>query len=291
MNSEAHPDRDQATGLPDLDRGSAENSDNGADEVRNSAKTKVLMVAVMLVMLAGAGLAMKALVFAPEADTAGTDPDSPATETVAGAIDGAASPASMPAGGGDAIATPGISLEEQLPATAASQPTPGSGAASEERLAQLEHTLARAPWQRDTAALSKDIHARLTQMEATIAALSGKIEAASQPDNAEALAAIKAQFQQLDTRLAHLDRRSRDNRRAIQGEAGAKRRGASLPFHVESIDLWNGAPSVVVREGQKQRFIGVGDVLAGWRLVSADPAVGQVRFRRGGHEAVVEARP
>ncbi|GEM_PF-5280523 len=280
-------DESRVSGLPDLDSAVPEDNDSQAGSAGNSTTTKVLVVAVMLIVMVGAGVALKGLVFSPK---------EPAAETAADPVGEAA----MPVGGGDALATTGIPLEgplpaapaEQLPATTMNLPAPGSDPVSEERLTRLEEALAeaQAAWQREAAGLSNDIQVRLTQIETSITALSGNIDTTSQPDNAEALAAIEARLQQFDSRLARLDRRSRDNWKELHGDAGAKRRGVALPFRIESIDWWDGAPSVVVRSGQDKQFIGIGDALAGWRLVSADPASGQVRFRRNGREAVAEVR-
>jgi len=273
--------------LPDIDQGGIDSSSNHSSDaaVRNSPKTKIMTVAFLVVILAGAGLAMKFTLFAPKSAT-----KSQATETKTATRSDAATLADIPVS--DAPAT----LSLQMPAATSNPPAhhlPPVEDTDDVRLVQIEDAFAEAQiaWQHQHEALSNEIRSRTANIDAAITALSSKIDTVNRADPSDALTTINARLQRLETRLAHLDRRSRENRKQLHGEVGARRHGASLPFRVESIDWWDGAPSVVVRLGEHKQFVTIGETLEGWRLVSASPASGQARFNRNGRDAMVEAGP
>jgi hypothetical protein len=64
--------------------------------------------------------------------------------------------------------------------------------------------------------------------------------------------------------------------------------GPGSPTQLVSVDLWNGAPSVAIAEGQSVRFLSPGDVTTqGLVVKSADPAAQKVTFQTPSGESVV----
>jgi len=152
----------------------------------------------------------------------------------------------------------------------------------------------------DLERLSNAVEDRISAMTKDFSDLSDRVRAleerldaiATNPDEkvSERFDRIEAQLESLDKKFSVADRRSRANEKRLSGEVGARYRGRRLPFVVESIDRWGSTPSVAVRDGDRRRFIGIGDTVAGWRLVSVDPVRGGARFARGDVTAFAEAR-
>lgn len=267
----------KATGLPDLDTATPERD---AGEVHNSRNTKLAVVIFVVLVLAGAGVAMKTLLFTPETTpAAAADPATGAGKDIA---------ATAAAGGPAQVAAP-------LPLSGANPPDapPGRLDLIQTRLDRVEDGLTglastQDSLRQDMAASADAVQARLTGLESTLAALTSRIDALRQTGDSDALARFTAQLQRFNQRLIHVERRSRENRKELHGDTGARRRGASLPFHVTAIDWWDGQPSVVIRSAKGEAFLSEGEAFSGWKLVSVDPGGGQVRFTRNGRDAVAQ---
>ncbi len=275
--NDTHKDAAPDYGLPDLERDTAETP---TGSVNNSTRTKIIAVAFLVAVLAGVGLAVKFLLSTPPQTN---DPGSTAPSTAAPvAKDGA--DADMPVGN-PLSASPEAITKSTIPPFSMPQALDGRLARIED---DLELALAdRKRLQETLSTISRDLQARMNELETALSAQSTKLADLPPPANnaGEVLSTIEARLKQLDTKLARLDRRSQDNWKQLHGEAGARRRGASLPFSVTAIDWWDDQLSVAVRSGAQARFLAPGDSVAGWRLVSADPATGQARFIRNGREA------
>ncbi|WP_419604231.1 hypothetical protein [Thiolapillus sp.] len=272
----------RTTGLPNLDEAPSKTS-TATGKTGNSTTTKLAVVIFSLVVLVGAGVAMKTLLFTPKATAvaassgvAGASPDSGATES-----------------------DPADSPTAQQPPQIVSDPLdnpPDDGHALDARLVRVEDSLDtlaanQSGLRQDMAASSDAVNARLTGIESTIATLTSRIDALQQTRDSDALAQFTAELQQFDQRLIHVERRAGDNWKQLHGKAGARRRGASLPFRIAAIDWWDGKPSVVIRSAKGEQFLSVGDTLSGWQLLSADPATGRAHFSRNGLDATLEVAP
>ena len=272
----------RTTGLPNLDDAPSKTSTT-TGKTGNSTMTKLAVVIFFLVVLVGAGLAMKTLLFTPKATAVA------APSRVADASPDNGATGSAPAAGPTA----------QQPPQTVSDPLdnrPDDGRALDARLVRVEDSLDtlaanQSGLRQDMAASSDAVNARLTGIESTIATLTSRIDALQQTRDNDALAQFTAELQQFDQRLIHVEQRAGDNWKQLHGKAGARRRGASLPFRIAAIDWWDGKPSVVIRSTKGEQFLSVGDTLSGWRLLSADPATGRAHFSRNGLDATVEVAP
>ncbi|HHM05058.1 MAG TPA: hypothetical protein ENJ19_04865 [Gammaproteobacteria bacterium] len=272
----------RTTGLPNLEDAPSKTS-TATGKTGNSTMTKLAVVIFSLVILVGAGVAMKTLLFTPKAaavatssEVAGASPDSGATGS-----------------------TPAAGPTTQQPPQTVSDPLdnpPDDGRALDARLVRVEDSLDtlaanQSSLRHDMAASSDAVNARLTGIESTIATLASRIDALQQTRDSDALAQFTAELQQFDQRLIHVEQRAGDNWKQLHGKAGARRRGASLPFRITAVDWWDGKPSVVIRSAKGEQFLSVGDALSGWRLLSADPATGRAHFSRNGLDATLEVAP
>jgi uncharacterized coiled-coil protein SlyX len=277
----------KTAGLPELEAVSA-NSDT-AVEVRNSTRTKLAVIVFFLVIVVGAGVAMKTLMFTPTATPA------TATDTETEPARGANAPAAMFSSD---TAPRSMTVAGRQPLIVNdpldSPPVNAKVADADVHMNQIDDRLdaltdAQSSLRQELTTSSNATQARLSDIESTLAVLSSRIDALRQANDSDAMARFTAQLQQLDQRVLHVERRTKANWQQLHGKAGARRRGASLPFRVSTIDWWDGKPSVAIRTNKGEQFLSVGDTLAGWQLVSADPAAGRAHFTRNGLDATVEA--
>lgn len=275
---------EKTAGLPDLDNAPSDSDD--AVAVRNSPKTKLAVIVFSLVIVVAAGVAMKGLLF-PSATAPASVADEGDGNDAASEPTGAAVPASQP------LTTLTTSGQSALAVNDPLDAQTGDATAFAGRLNRIDDRLdalaqAQSGLRRDLTAATEALQPRLSAIESSLSALSSRIDALRQGSGNDAMTRLTAQLEQLDQRVKRVERRTHANWKQLHGEAGARRRGASLPFRVGAIDLWNGQPSVAIHSNEGQQFLSVGDTLAGWRLVSADPGTGRAHFTRNGLDATVE---
>ena len=315
---------DPGTHLPDIDAPPpAAPGDQAGSAATVSVRTKILAMAILVAVLGGSLFFLVSL-FRKSGDAA-RDGERPGatTETVTTASATRMSPAGptpgiplpMAAGGpvflppakvtpqpksgaeASSAAAAGAGQAETAPQSKDRPPSAGEDSAATAATAGEDESAA--PPARNSQALA-DALMELSAMRAVLEARIGGLEEAvralvsrvDELDRAvarrEAADGLEKRVGAMEAGLRRLERRSLENRRMLRGDAGARRRGRTLPFRLEAIDWWGGTPSVAVSAGGKRRFLSPGESLSGWTLVSVDAATGVARFSRDGRQALLE---
>lgn len=180
-----------------------------------------------------------------------------------------------------------ISRDATAPAITASTSTPSAEPVAASHVEEFHEKLDR--FSRDVDDRFSAMSGKIDDLSVRIDSLAGSVESLRKDDrdvDDDRLHKMEAAIAAIDEKLALIERRSRSNEKRLNGEAGSRYRGRNLPFRIESVDSWNGVPSVSVRSSGHRRFVSIGDVVKGWRLVAVDPT-GSVRFEREGLQAIV----
>ena len=136
-----------------------------------------------------------------------------------------------------------------------------------------------------------DMEQRLDRLQDSVAALQTRLDAnEAQNRRAPSPAATHAAAQQRSRRERLASRRQEEPASAAVESAPPPTLGAQLL----SVDMWAGAPSVVVTSGlagdTRTRTLRPGDTLNGVTLQSADPATGSATFKSGGKTFTLSTR-
>ena len=260
----------------------------------NSTLTKVLTVGLFVLLLGGSAMALFWRAATSPLTVPSGNPNTSASDT---ATDDVGQETKHPPADLPGIPLPGPAAQSVTVTPTTTTPTSELDDLAVARAERHEQAEAIARLRQDLTARADDLDRRLSALagqfqgiERRLNDLGQQLDSLDQRPAESSLAQridqLTGQLAALTRRLESIDRRSRANARRITGEAGARWRGRRLPFTVESVDWWGETPSVAVTQGDRRRFLTAGDTIAGWRLVSIDPALRAVRFERNGFEAV-----